>query len=143
MKNRDYFKINGSVAYRVKRNKGPDGYATNFFQCFPLDEAAVDRNIAEREIHKFERKEAEIAQNRALQNEKETKLLELCGLGHDDFVRFRGVYRDGEILHVETRENGVGARSSDAIKNPNYLRSYPDQFDTTYEYFEFQIPESA
>lgn len=76
--------------------------------------------------------------------EVEARLLSLCGLKHEDFVRFRNVHQvdDGDVqyLSVETRENGIGGRSSNAIKNPNYVKSVPDEGDATYEYYLFKIP---
>jgi len=43
-------------------------------------------------------------------------------------------------LFVTTRENGMGGRSIDAIQNENYIKSYADEFDATYEHYEFKIP---
>ena len=73
----------------------------------------------------------------------EAELLALCGLKHSDFVRFRGVYREGGELVVKTRENGVNMRSVNALRNPNYVRSVTDDFDSTFEYYHFAIPMEA
>lgn len=73
----------------------------------------------------------------------ETILLTLCGLRAGDFCRLRDVFRDGNILYVSTRENGVGGRSVDAIRNQNYVSSRIDEGDSTYEWYEFQIPTES
>lgn len=89
------------------------------------------------EYEKEEKQRKIIAQEK---EKKEKELLSLCGLTHGDFVRFRCVWREGNELVVETRENGVHQRSVNAIRNVNYMSSEPDDFDITYEYYTFKIP---
>lgn len=98
-------------------------------------------DATDEEIEAFERKEKERQDRRLEMHKKEKELLSLCGLSHNDFVRFRNVYKYENKLHVETRENGVGGRSVDAIRNENYITSHADSFDSTYEYYQFNIPE--
>lgn len=92
------------------------------------------------EIAAFESKEAEIAARRQAEHDQEAALLALCGLSHDDFVRFRSVYRDGEILHVSTRENGANDISVNAIRNATYSSRENDEGDSTYANYVFKIP---
>lgn len=99
--------------------------------------AATDVEVAE-----FLAKRAEVEARRKCQAEDEAALLALCGLSHGDFSRFCSVYLDGDVLYVRTRENGTNTRSVGAIRNPAYLRSAADDFDSTYEDYEFLVPTS-
>ena len=101
------------------------------------------RDATPDEVEAWKSRRAEVAKNRANAAEREATLLALCGLSHSDFSRFRGVYREGDILCVETRENGTNTRSVGAIQNPHYLRSSADDFDSTYEHYEFSVPAEA
>jgi hypothetical protein len=64
--------------------------------------------------------------------------------------RFRDIYlnEDGTLITLYTR-NGGGNRNEyfyifDILKtHPNYLNDYDDDFDGTYAYVEFSIPEQA
>jgi len=64
--------------------------------------------------------------------------------------RFRDIYinEDGSEITLYTR-NGGGNRESyfyvfDILsKHPNYLRDYDDDFDSTYAYIVFSVPEEA
>jgi hypothetical protein len=93
------------------------------------------------EIDNFETIEKERKEKREKAKKAEANLLSLCGLTHDDFVRFRDVSRFQNILYVSTRENGMGERSIKAIKNKNYIRSQADDGDPTYENYEFIIKD--
>jgi hypothetical protein len=95
------------------------------------------------EIMDYVVKEKQQEEQRIAREKRESELLALCGLKHEDFIRFRGVDRKDNILHVYTRENGIGERSSEAIKNPNYIESCPDDYDSTYEWYEFNIPKAS
>jgi hypothetical protein len=97
---------------------------------------------SQEEINEFLKEEKENLENRESQLRKEVELLFLCGLTHSNFIRFRGVEREGDKLIVWTRENGVNERSVDAIRNKHYLSSCADDFDSTYERYEFEIPTS-
>jgi hypothetical protein len=64
--------------------------------------------------------------------------------------RFRDIYlnEDGSKIILYTR-NGGGNREGyfwvfDILKqHPNYIRDYDDDFDCTYAYIEFSVPEEA
>ena len=70
------------------------------------------------------------------------------GLSMSDFGRFRDIYLnpEGTIITVLTRLGG-GNREPyiDTInkikENDNYIKDYDDDFDSTYAYFEFKVPE--
>lgn len=75
-------------------------------------------------------------------------LLKILNLSAGDFGRFRDCYlnKDGTKIIVYTRLGG-GNREDyiDIIKamrkHPNYEYDYDDDFDSTYAYFEFTIPD--
>ena len=98
-------------------------------------------DVTTEEIEKFEVDEENRRAAAKARDQKEDDLLALCGLTRGDFCRLRGVSRSGDVLHVETRENGMHMRSVEAVRNEHYIRSYGDDCDTTYEYYEFRIPE--
>jgi len=104
------------------------------------EECERARAATDEEVAAFRVKREEVKARRVRQHELEAEFLALCGLTHGDFSRFRSVFRDGDVLHVETRENGTNTRSVGAIRNPHYLRSCADDFDGTYEHYEFRVP---
>jgi len=132
----------GTVGYI--ENETDKMFHCNGYMCSYVPAELVADATAE-EIEAFENEEKRRQEQAKIKEEKETELLNLCGLKHSDFIRFRNVYREGNILTVETRENGVNARSVDAIRNKYYKNSMADEGDSTYEYYEFEIPatESA
>jgi len=60
--------------------------------------------------------------------------------------RFRDIYlnKDGTKIILLTR-NGGGNRKdyfpNNIVKHPNYITDYDDDFDCTYAYIEFSVPE--
>lgn len=76
------------------------------------------------------------------------KLLSILSLSRDDFGRFRDVHlnEDGSQIIARTRTGG-GNRdayesSNDALAcHPLYLGDEDDDFDSTYAYFHFRMPE--
>lgn len=75
-------------------------------------------------------------------------ILQLDEEGGWDTGRFRDIYlnKDATRIILYTR-NGGGNREdyADVIANlhnhPNFLSDYDDDFDCTYAYFEFSVPE--
>jgi len=135
---RQYVRDGNQVGYVVESGK-IKGITTLYFSSFPLSKRVV-YDVTVDEIKEFEAKEREIKERREKEYAKEAELLSLCDLKHDDFVRFRGIYIENGLLCVHTRENGVNERSVSAIRNKNYLNSCADDFDSTYEHYEFIIP---
>ena len=75
-------------------------------------------------------------------------LLGFVGVNKGMFMRYRDVYLnpEGTIVTVVTRTGGNNRKEyrqsfTDAKKNENYIRDYDDEFDNTYCYFEFKVPE--
>jgi len=128
-------KLTGSVGYIDGTMVHFNGYCVG-----PYREQENTFDVTATEIVKFHEEEQRRLAAEQERKKKESGLLALCGLTHSDFVRFRGVYREGDELVVETRENGVSMRSVNAIRNIHYKSSEPDDFDTTYEYYRFAIP---
>jgi hypothetical protein len=100
------------------------------------------RPATEHEVAEFQLMEAVRKREYEQQREAEAALLALCGLTHDDFCRFRGAWREDDNLFVSTRENGVDGVSVSAIRNPNYISQHPDDGDSTYETYVFNISEA-
>ena len=79
-------------------------------------------------------------------NQNYKVLLKVLNLTTEKCGRFRDCYlQDGKII-VYTR-NGGGNREDyqkyidELAKHPNYIKDYDDDFDRTYCYIEFSIPD--
>ncbi len=75
-------------------------------------------------------------------------ILEILGMKKEDFGRFRDAWvEDGGKKIVVLTRNGGGNREwlEDYIErlreHPLYIRDYDDDFDCTYAYFEFRVPD--
>lgn len=81
-------------------------------------------------------------------NQDADELLKMLNLTEDDFGRFRDAYlnENGTNIIVYTRCGG-GNRDyyedmfSKMEKHPEYVTDYDDDFDCTYAYFVFNVPE--
>ena len=81
-------------------------------------------------------------------NQDADELLKMLNLTEDSFGRFRDAYlnEDGTNIIVYTRCGG-GNRDyyedvfSEMEKHPEYVKNYDDDYDCTYAYFVFNIPE--
>lgn len=82
------------------------------------------------------------------ENEDSVALLGMIGCTKESIPRYRDVFicDKGENIIIYTRTGG-GNRGDyqeeiDKLKsNPNYLEDYDDDFDETYAYFKFKVPE--
>lgn len=82
------------------------------------------------------------------ENQETAVLLGMLGVNKDFFARFRDVdlIKDGTIIRVFTRLGG-GNREYyedewDEIRcHSLYIKDYDDDYDETYAYIEFNIPE--
>jgi hypothetical protein len=141
MNDRKYVKVkrNGLVGYLDEDNTML--HTSSFLTS--LSKNDTYEAVTPEEIQHFEAEESRIKTERAERLRKETELLALCGLTHNDFARFRSVElsEDGTELFVATRENGMDQRSVAAIRNQNYKSSHADEFDSTYEWYTFAIPK--
>lgn len=82
------------------------------------------------------------------ENKDTDKLLHMLNLNKEDFGRFRDIYLngDGNKIIVYTRCGGGNREDYDWVfddmeQHPNYIKNYDDNFDVTYCYFEFSIPD--
>ncbi len=81
-------------------------------------------------------------------NEIAPLLLKILELKPEDTGRFRDIFlnEDGTKIILLTR-NGGGNRGDyqdvidELAKHPNYLDDYDDDFDCTYAYIEFSVPD--
>ncbi len=79
-------------------------------------------------------------------------LLGILGISHKSVPRFRDTFlKDGEIV-IYTRTGGGNRETYDAAdcespsnadlrKLPGFLRDYDDDFDSTFAYFHYAVPE--
>ena len=71
----------------------------------------------------------------------------MLGRKQDDYPRFRDCFLsdDEERIVIYTRvggnNRGSGYGEEELIKDPNFVRTYDDAFDSTYGYYEFDVPE--
>lgn len=82
------------------------------------------------------------------ENEYTPVLLGVLGLDKESFGRFRDIYlnKDGSKIIVLTRCGGGNRECYENMfeemsKHENYIKDYDDDFDCTYAYIEFSIPE--
>lgn len=78
-------------------------------------------------------------------NPSNEKILALLGLTEMDVERFRDCWIDEMTrrIVIMTRTGGWNReyyRNEKLTSNPYYIRDYDDDFDTTYAYYEFAIP---
>jgi hypothetical protein len=82
------------------------------------------------------------------ENEDAMALLGMISCTRNIFQRYRDVYlnKEGTIITVLTRIGGANRKDykqvfKDIKRNPYYIRNYDDNFDNTYCYFEFKVPD--
>ncbi len=80
-------------------------------------------------------------------NQDADELLKILGLTEDDFGRFRDAYLDekGTSIIVYTRCGGGNRDYYEEVfskmeKHPEYVTDYDDDYDCTYAYFVFNVP---
>lgn len=82
------------------------------------------------------------------ENEEATALLGMIGCTREMFQRYRDVNlsTDGKTITVTTRLGGpnrLGYRQvfKNVMRNENYIKDWDDDFDNTYCYISFRVPE--
>ena len=82
------------------------------------------------------------------ENEEAHILLGFVGLNKGIFMRYRDCYLnpEGTIVTVISRTGGDNRKDyrqsfTDIRRNENYIRDYDYDFDNTYCYFEFRVPD--
>lgn len=81
-------------------------------------------------------------------NQDADELLKMLDLTENDFGRFRDAYlnEEGTNIIVYTRCGGGNREDYEDVfskmeKHPEYVTDYDDDFDCTYAYFVFNVPE--
>lgn len=81
------------------------------------------------------------------ENEDAAALLGMLHLTRNKFGRYRDAYlnKEGTVITVVTRIGGGNKHDynqvyTDMKRHPHYLKDYPDEFDETYQYFDFNVP---
>lgn len=82
------------------------------------------------------------------ENKDSVALIGMLGLTKNSFSRYRDVYlnSDGSRIIVLTRLGGANRKDYRQVftnmkRHPNYIKDYDDNFDNTYAYFEFSVPD--
>lgn len=82
------------------------------------------------------------------ENEDATALLGMLNLTRNEFGRYRDVYlnKEGTVITVLARVGGANRKEyrqvfNNMMHNEYYYQSYDDDFDKTYTYFEFKVPD--
>lgn len=82
------------------------------------------------------------------ENEDATALLGMINLTRNDFQRYRDVHLNvaGTIITVLTRIGGNNRKDYRQVftnirRNEFYVKDFDDNFDNTYAYFQFKVPE--
>lgn len=74
-------------------------------------------------------------------------ILPMLGRKSDEYPRFRDCFitDDKERILIYTRvgggNRGCGFGEEELYKDPNFVRTYDDDFDTTYGNYEFNVPD--
>ena len=74
-------------------------------------------------------------------------LMPMLGRKQDEYPRFRDCFLsdDGKRIVIYTRvgggNRGCGYGEEELCKDPNFVTTYDDDFDNTYGYYEFNVPE--
>lgn len=82
------------------------------------------------------------------ENKDAMALLGMIELTRNDFQRYRDVWlnKEGTIITVFTRLGGNNRKEYKQVfenirKNPYYVQDFDDNFDETYAYIRFKVPE--
>lgn len=82
------------------------------------------------------------------ENENATALLGMIEVTRNDFQRYRDVWlnKDATIITVLARIGGENRREYKQVftnirKNKFYVKDFDDNFDETYAYIKFKVPE--
>ena len=82
------------------------------------------------------------------ENKDATALLGMINCTRNDFMRYRDVYlnKTGTIITVVARIGGYNRKEYEYVlnnvrKNVYYKKDFDDNFDNTYTYIQFSVPE--
>lgn len=74
-------------------------------------------------------------------------LMPMLGRKEEDYPRFRDCFvsEDGQNIVIYTRVGGgnrdCGFGEEELYEDENFIRTWDDEFDSTYGYYEFSVPE--
>ena len=73
-------------------------------------------------------------------------VMPMLGRKQEDYPRFRDCFvTEDKNIAIFTRAGGnnrdCGLGEEELYKDPNYIRTYDDDFDNTYATYEFRVPE--
>ena len=73
-------------------------------------------------------------------------ILPMLGKHPDEYPRYRDCFvNDDNQIVVLTRVGGMnrntGFKEDELYKHPNYIKTYDDDFDNTYGYYVFSVPD--
>ena len=74
-------------------------------------------------------------------------ILPMLGRKQEEYPRFRDCFvsDDGERIVIYTRVGGgnrcCGYGEEELYDDPNFVKTYDDDFDSTYGYYEFNVPQ--
>ena len=74
-------------------------------------------------------------------------IMPMLGRRETDYPRFRDCFvsDDHEHILIYTRvggnNRGCGFGEEELMKDPNFVKTYDDDYDNTYGYYEFNVPE--
>ena len=72
-------------------------------------------------------------------------IMPMLGRKQNEYPRFRGCHVEDGMIAIYTRVGGYnrncGYGEEELYKDPNYVRTYDDEFDSTYATYLFNVPE--
>ena len=72
-------------------------------------------------------------------------LMPMLGRKQEEYPRFRDCFLEDGMIAIFTRvgggNRGAGFGEEELYKDPNFVKTYDDSFDSTYGYYLFNAPE--
>lgn len=72
-------------------------------------------------------------------------LMPMLGRKQEEYPRFRDCFLEDGMIAIYTRvgggNRGAGFGEEELYKDPNFVKTYDDSFDSTYGYYLFNAPE--
>ena len=72
-------------------------------------------------------------------------LMPMLGRKQSEYPRFRDCFMEDDCIAIYTRVGGYnrneGYGEEELYKDPNFVRTYDDEFDSTYGTYVFSVPE--
>lgn len=72
-------------------------------------------------------------------------LMPMLGRKQEEYPRFRDCFLEDGMIAIYTRvgglNRGAGFGEEELYKDPNFVKTYNDSFDSTYGYYLFNAPE--